>query len=66
MLRRRTTFFTLAPGALAAAAGLGAPARAQGYPSRPIRIVVPYPPGSGTTSWPACWLKRSARIGASR
>jgi tripartite-type tricarboxylate transporter receptor subunit TctC len=42
-MRRRTTLFTLA-----AAAGLCRPARAQAYPSRPIRLVVPYPPGSGT------------------
>jgi tripartite-type tricarboxylate transporter receptor subunit TctC len=47
-MRRRTTLFRLAPAALAAAAGLCAPARAQAYPDRPIRIVVPYPPGSGT------------------
>lgn len=47
-MRRRTTLFTLAPAALAAATGLCAPARAQAYPTRPIRIVVPYPPGSGT------------------
>ncbi|RZM04547.1 MAG: tripartite tricarboxylate transporter substrate binding protein [Variovorax sp.] len=35
---------------LALAAGLPAPARAQAepYPSRPIRFVVPFPPGSGT------------------
>jgi tripartite-type tricarboxylate transporter receptor subunit TctC len=46
--RRRTTLFTLAPAALAAAAGLRTPARAQAYPIRPIRIVVPCPPGSGT------------------
>ena len=47
-MRRRTTLFTLAPAALAAAAGLCTPARAQAYPIRPIRLVVPYPPGSGT------------------
>jgi tripartite-type tricarboxylate transporter receptor subunit TctC len=35
--------------ALAAAPGAAArgPARAQGFPSRPIRLVVPYPPGGG-------------------
>ena len=47
-MRRRTTLFTLAPAALAAAAGLCTPAHAQAYQIRPIRIVVPYPPGSGT------------------
>lgn len=40
-MRRRTTLFTLAPAALAAAAGLCTPARAQAYPIRPIRIVGP-------------------------
>ena len=47
-MRRRATLFTLAPAALAAAVGMGLPARAQAYPIRPIRLVVPYPPGSGT------------------
>ena len=47
-MRRRTTLFTLAPAALAAATGLCTPARAQAYPIRPIRLVVPYPSGSGT------------------
>lgn len=47
-MRRRTTVFTLAPAALVVAAGLSASCRAQAYPARPIRIVVPYPPGSGT------------------
>jgi tripartite-type tricarboxylate transporter receptor subunit TctC len=41
--------FLLAAGALAAAALLPAGAAlAQDYPSRPIKFVVPFPPGSGT------------------
>jgi tripartite-type tricarboxylate transporter receptor subunit TctC len=47
-MRRRTTLFALGPAALVAAAGFCAPTCAQAYPNRPIRIVVPYPPGSGT------------------
>ena len=39
--------FTLAGGSAALALGLGAPAivRAQEFPSKAVRIVVPYPPG---------------------
>ena len=41
--------YQASPGAaLAAATGLCTPARAQAYPIRPIRLVVPYTPGSGT------------------
>ncbi|MGD9945577.1 MAG: Bug family tripartite tricarboxylate transporter substrate binding protein [Burkholderiaceae bacterium] len=35
----------LAAGALLAAAGLPLPAAAQAFPSKPLRLVVPYPPG---------------------
>ncbi|MFT8245596.1 Bug family tripartite tricarboxylate transporter substrate binding protein [Roseomonas sp. BN140053] len=39
----------LLSGGVALAAGLAAPrlARAQGFPDRPIRLLVPYPPGDG-------------------
>jgi tripartite-type tricarboxylate transporter receptor subunit TctC len=47
-VRRRAMLFTLPAAALAAAAGLCTPARAEDYPLRPIRLIVPYPPGSGT------------------
>ncbi len=45
MINRR--HFTLAGGSAALALGLGAPARtgAQDFPSKTVRIVVPYPPG---------------------
>lgn len=51
MARRFATFSALASTALGAASlGVAAPALAQpsAYPNKPIRIIVPYPPGAGT------------------
>jgi tripartite-type tricarboxylate transporter receptor subunit TctC len=41
-MRRRTVL------AAAGASLLASPAIAQGYPNKPIRVIVPYPPGGGT------------------
>src|SRR4051812_29520165 len=43
---RKVTGLTCALAALASL--LAAPAYSQAYPSRPVRLVVPYPAGSGT------------------
>ncbi|AOY95804.1 ABC transporter substrate-binding protein [Cupriavidus sp. USMAA2-4] len=43
----RRRFLALLP-LLAAAAAAPRPARAAGYPERPLRVLVPFPPGSGT------------------
>jgi tripartite-type tricarboxylate transporter receptor subunit TctC len=37
---------------LAAALMLAVPAIAADYPTKPIKMVVTYPPGAGWTSWP--------------
>ena len=42
MIRRRTVL------GAAGASLLAAPALAQGYPNKPLKMVVPYPPGGGT------------------
>lgn len=46
--------------ALAALATLAAPglARAQSWPSRPIRLIIPYPPGGGTDTLARPWAER--------
>jgi tripartite-type tricarboxylate transporter receptor subunit TctC len=52
--------------ALAALAALLAPgaAWAQAWPSRPIRLVIPYPPGGGTDTLARPWAERMrARLG---
>ena len=44
MLNLRTLLFAAA-GLLSVAIGCGAPAVAEDYPSRPIRLIIPFPPG---------------------
>ncbi|WP_010140105.1 Bug family tripartite tricarboxylate transporter substrate binding protein [Oceanicola sp. S124] len=46
MLKR--TFLTTGAAALALMTGLAAPLAAQGFPEKPITIVVPFPPGGST------------------
>ena len=47
---------SLIAAAVAGGAILARPSLAQeGHPSRPIRLVVPYPRGAAMTTWPGCW-----------
>lgn len=54
-LRRRTI---LAAPALA----LAIPARAQGWPARPVRLIVPFAPGGGTDVTTRLWASRASEI----
>ena len=47
----RRQFLHLAAG-IAALPAMSRIAKAQAYPSRPVRIIVGYPAGGGTTFWP--------------
>jgi hypothetical protein len=53
-------------GLLAAAAlGLGvSAASAQGYPNKPVHMIVPYPAGGAWMPWRACSRRSSATPGA--
>lgn len=54
MMRRRSALLTLSLAPLLTSLG----ARAQGYPTRPIRLIIPYPPGGGTDALSRPWAER--------
>lgn len=52
-MRRRSAFAAVAASLMAAAS-----AKAQPYPDRPIRLILPYPPGGGTDTLARPWAER--------
>ncbi|WP_424813273.1 Bug family tripartite tricarboxylate transporter substrate binding protein [Roseococcus sp. YIM B11640] len=57
-MHRRAALVAALAGALPSAA------RSQAYPSRPIRLIIPYPPGGGTDALSRPWAERMrARLG---
>jgi tripartite-type tricarboxylate transporter receptor subunit TctC len=58
-MNRRRFSVTLAAGA----AALPASPSAQSWPDRPVRLIVPFPPGGGTD---VIWRQLAERIGGKR
>jgi tripartite-type tricarboxylate transporter receptor subunit TctC len=60
-MRRRTVILA----SLAATAPGGASTRAQTFPSQPVKVVVPFPPGGGTDALARAIQERCRRRSAS-
>lgn len=61
-MTRRLQLTRLAALGLLALASLGTPAFAQDYPNKPIKFVVPFPPGSGTDTSARYFAKKLAEM----